>query len=55
MSDSVTCGTLVCRSRAMAGKAGKYMSMLNGPNADSAPNIKRMEYFFLIDSSAFIR
>ena len=37
-SDKETLATVVCRSFAIAGKPGRYMSMENGPNAVREPN-----------------
>jgi hypothetical protein len=37
--DSITLATLVSRLRAMSGKAGRYMSMENGPIADNRPKM----------------
>ncbi len=37
-SERETCATVVLRSLAIAGKPGKYISIENGPIADSIPN-----------------
>src|SRR5690349_12846793 len=38
--DSVTFATVVCRSFAMSGKPGRYMSMEKGPMAESTPRMR---------------
>jgi hypothetical protein len=38
---------VVCKSAAMAGKPGKYMSIENGPIADSSPNISMRKNLLL--------
>lgn len=38
----------VSNDLAIDGNAGRYISMLNGANADKPPNIKRMEYFCFV-------
>lgn len=37
-SERETCATVVFRSLAIAGKPGKYISIENGPIAESIPN-----------------
>ena len=44
--ERATCATVVCRSAAIAGKPGKYISIENGPMADSIPNITIIKNFF---------
>ena len=38
--------TVVCRSAAIAGKPGKYISIDNGPMADNMPNISIVKNLF---------
>ena len=53
-SDKEIFATVVCKSAAIAGKPGKYMSIENGPMADSRPNInislKCLLAFMLVSS-----
>jgi hypothetical protein len=39
-SDSITCATVVFRPLAMAGNAGKYISIEKGPMAVSRPSMR---------------
>jgi hypothetical protein len=39
-SDSITCATVVCNPFAIAGKAGRYISMEKGPMAESNPRMR---------------
>src|ERR1700689_1532654 len=39
-SDKETCAIVVCRSKAIAGKAGRYMSIEKGPMAESKPRTR---------------
>ena len=42
-----TCATVVCKSAAIAGKPGKYISIENGPIADNSPRISMVKNLFL--------
>ena len=47
-SDKAIFATVVCRSSAIAGKPGKYISIENGPMAVNIPNINISFVFLLL-------
>ena len=47
-SESATWATVVCRSVAIAGKPGRYMSIEKGPIAESIPNITIIKNLFFL-------
>ena len=47
-SDKAIFATVVCRSSAIAGKPGKYISIENGPRAVNIPNINISFVFLLL-------
>jgi hypothetical protein len=46
-NERATCGTVVFNAAAMAGKAGRYISIEKGPIAESNPNIRIVKNFCL--------
>src|SRR3546814_12226204 len=47
VSDHWTCATVVSRLAAMASKPGRYMSIENGPMADSSPSVMKIKNRFV--------